>query len=223
MAATGYQTLADWKRQATGGHIGASPEIQASRGNTLLQGALAKAGHNLSREQWEWQKKQHEEAQAGMAGASQGLGRLVGRFNRATGRARQANVGRYRRMLNIAGRTTDQRARDIRQGGRESLATQKQQLARQGMGGTTVGHTLGEGVRRGTESNLNRLADQMQGTRLGIMERRTDEYPDSGMITTLAQMLGRAGGPSTIPGQPGVGGGAQGLGGLAQAMSKMRF
>ena len=213
------------QNRSSGTGIGVQPDVQASRGNTLLQGALAKAGHNLQREQWEWQKKQHEEAQAGMAGASQGLGRLVGSFNRATGRARQANTGRYRRMLNIAGRTTDQRARDIRQGGRESLATQKQQLARQGMGGTTVGQTLGEGVRRGTESNLNGLADQMQGTRLGIMERRTDEYPDSGMITTLAQMLGRAGGPSAVPGAPGAGGGggAAGLGGLAQAMSKMRF
>lgn len=203
-----------------GGGTGPSGMAQAQQHRINEQNA------RLAQEQWDWQKQRYGEAQEGMAGAASGLGRLVGSFNRATGQARRANVGRYRRMLNIAGRTTDQRARDIRQGGRESLATQKQQLARQGMGGTTVGQTLGEGVRRGTESNLNRLADQMQQTRLGIMERRTDEYPDSNIITSLATMLGQGMGAGGVPGAggaPGAGGGGQGMSSLVQALSGMRF
>lgn len=176
----------------------------------------------LAQEQWDWQKSRYADQQEGMAGAASGLGRLVGSFNRATGKANRANRGRFRRMLDITGRTTDQRARDIRQGGRESLATQKQQLARQGMGGTTVSQTLGEGVRRGTESNLNRLADQMQQTRLGILERRTDEAPDPNIITSLMTMLGQGmGAGGATPGA--MGGGSSGIGNLVGALSGMKF
>ncbi len=153
-----------------------------------------------------------------------GLGSLVSSYNQAYGQARQANEQRYQQLLNIsrqetqrrqgilggmldvAGQTTQQRATDIRQEGQERESNVMQQLARQGMSGTTVAPTLREGVRAGTEANLNRLADTMQqtklgimqqqaapqrGTELGIMERRTDRFPELGALTSAFGAVGQ--------------------------------
>jgi len=121
-------------------------------------------------------------------------------------RQRQAAV--QQRMLGTVGQTTGQRAADIRAEGMREQSNIMQQLTRQGMAGTTVAPTMRAGVRRGTQESLNRLADEMlqqrlgvmgqmaqprQGTRLGIMERRTDEYPRSDVILALAQALGQGG------------------------------
>jgi hypothetical protein len=82
------------------------------------------------------------------------------------------------------------------------------QLSRLGMGNTTVGAGLGQGIQRGMQENLNRAADQMQGTKLGIMERRTDQYPDNAMILALANSLGQNSG-------------GQGRGGIMNALGGM--
>ena len=62
------------------------------------------------------------------------------------------------------------------------------------MGNTTIGANLGTGIQRGMQESLNRSSDTAQQTRLGIMERRTDEYPSNDIILALAQQLGQGGG-----------------------------
>jgi hypothetical protein len=62
------------------------------------------------------------------------------------------------------------------------------------MSGTTIAPTLKGGIKSRTEESLNRLADTMQQTKLGIIERREDEGPDPNIMLALAQQIGRAGG-----------------------------
>lgn len=152
-----------------------------------------------------------------------GLGGLVESYNQAYGEAKLANEQRYAEMLGIADedtrrqriqhqemlgltkQTTGQRAADIESDYARQQASEQQRLARVGMAGTTAAPTMREGIERYKQSALNRLADEMQGTqlgvmgriagedqatRLGIMERREDTYPNQAMIT---QMLGSIG------------------------------
>ncbi len=128
--------------------------------------------------------------------AVSGVGRLVEEYNRAFGEAKGANEARYQRMLGITEETTGQRGADIRAGAFEERSDLEQGLARSGLSGTTVSPTLTAGVRRREEESLNRLADMMQGTKLGIMERREDQYPDAASLQASLSGLGQGyGGP----------------------------
>lgn len=117
----------------------------------------------------------------------------------------QRQAGVQQGMLGAIGEETGQRAADIRAEGAGREAGIMQRLARQGMAGTTVAPTMREGVRRGTSEQLNRLSDLMlgrklgvmgqiaaprRGTELGIMERRTDKYPEQGLLTEALRSVG---------------------------------
>lgn len=154
-------------------------------------------------------RQQHMQRLA-MQQGMQGLSGLVGSYNVAYGEAKSANEQRYQQLLDIASQTTGQREADIRGGYAERGADIRQQLSRQGMAGTTVAPTMQMGVQREQESALNRLADQMQQTKMGVIERREDRYPEMGTITSLAGMLGQ-------------GGGAQGISGILSALSGLRM
>lgn len=175
-------------------------------------------------------------------GAVGGLESMVSEYNRAYGEARSANEARYQEMLRIsqgetqrqrgifgemrgvAEQTTGQRAADIRSAGVEQESDIMQRLARQGMAGTTVAPTMQEGVKRWTSEKLNRLADTMQQTKLGIMGRQAD--PQQG--ATLGIMERREDVyPSQAPllgalGAVGSGYGGQGLTAMIKSFSKMR-
>ena len=170
------------------------PAHAALSQNMLMQQRQQK----MAEQQWGWQRGMYEQAfkaaqEASKAGAT-GLSGLIGQYNKAYGEARTANEQRYQQMLNIANQTTQQRATDIRSTYGQQGADIMQQLARQGMAGTTIAPTMQMGVGREREAALNRLADEMQQTKLGIMERRTDEYPKSDVLIALTQALGQGGG-----------------------------
>ena len=114
--------------------------------------------------------------------AVSGVDRLVESYNQAYSEARGANEARYQQLLGITDQTTGQRAADIRSDASEERSDLQQGLARTGLSNTTVSPTLTAGVRRREQESLNRLADQMQGTKLGIIERREDQYPDSASL-----------------------------------------
>ena len=99
-------------------------------------------------------------------GVQQGLQGLVGQYNVAYGQAREANEARYQQLLDISSQTTGQREADIRASYTGQGADIRQQLSRQGMAGTTIAPTMQMGVQREQQSSLNRLADQMQQTKL---------------------------------------------------------
>jgi len=139
-----------------------------------------------------------------------GLGSLIESYNQAYQQARSANEARYQQMLGIAGQTTQQRAADIRSSYGQQQANMMQGLQRTGMAGTTVAPTMQMGIQREQQASLNRLADQMQQTRLGIMERRTDAYPEQGGLMQAIQAIGG-----------GIGGG-QGLGMMSELLGRVR-
>lgn len=125
-----------------------------------------------------------------MSAVGRGMGSMVSEYNRAYGAARTANEQRYQQMLNIAGQTTGQRAADIRSAYGQRESGIMQQLARTGMANTTVAPTMGLGIERERQSALNRLADQMQQTKLGIIERRKDAYPEMAPVASAIQQVG---------------------------------
>jgi hypothetical protein len=153
-------------------------------------------------------RRQQRMAEEAMKKGVAGLRGLVGSYNRAYRSARSANERRYQQLLDIASQTTAQREADIRADYAGKSADIRQRLARQGMAGTTIAPTMEMGVQREQQSSLNRLADMMQQTKLGIIERREDRYPDAGVVTGLASMLGQGGGAA------GIGGALSALGGL---------
>jgi hypothetical protein len=161
----------------------------------------------LAGEQWDMQKRlmQRQIAAAGRAG--EGLTGMVEQYNRAYQEAREANEARYREAVGIADTTLDQRSLDIQAAGEREKAGAMQQLARLGMGGTTIAPTMKRGIESETQSRLNRAAQEMAGMRIGVRERREDVYPRSDIILSLAQMLGS---------------GPAGPGGMVSALSGMR-
>jgi hypothetical protein len=115
---------------------------------------------------------------------------LVSGYNTAYAEAKRANEARYQQMLGIADQTTGQRMSDIRSEGAGQSADIMQRLANLGLSNTTIAPTMEEGVKRWTSEKLNRAADQMQQTKLGIIERREDEYPDLGGVQSILAGVG---------------------------------
>ena len=185
-----------------------------------MQREQARFGMGMAQEQWDLQKQMYQQRLAAAQEGAGSLTELVNQYNTAYGAARTANEQRYQEMLGITDRTTNQRQMDIRSDFMGQQSDTMQQLARLGMGNTTIGSVLGQGNQRAMQASLNRSADELQGTRLGIMERRTDEYPRSDIIMALAQGLGQAGGGQVgsifsalggmTPGGPAAGGTALG-------------
>ncbi len=81
--------------------------------------------------------------------------------------------GRFQEMMNVLNQRTGQRGEDIRGSARGRSAAISQQLARIGMGNTTVGTSLRGGVERDMQAELRREADTQQGARLGVLGQRT--------------------------------------------------
>ena len=130
--------------------------------------------------------------QADSSGAADSLAALVASYNTAYGEAKTANEQRYQQMLDIADQTTNQRATDISSSYADATASAMQNLARLGMANTTIAPTLKMGYQRDEQAALNTNADQQQQTKLGIIEKRTDAYPDSSSLMSLANALGKA-------------------------------
>ncbi len=165
-----------------------------------------------------------------------GLQNLVQGYNTAYEQARRANEQRYQQllagadesiaqrraagqeMLGTLGSISQQEAADIRSEYGQQRSNIMQQLARQGMSGTTVAPTMSLGVQREQSAALNRLADmfartklgvqsqeaaamdQLRQQRLGIIERREDRYPDLASLQSIIAGIGsQYGGGMGIP------------------------
>lgn len=124
------------------------------------------------------------------AGVLSGLGSLVENYNRAYGESRAANEERYQQLLGIADQTTGQRAADIRGSFGQQSSDMMQRLARLGLSNTTIAPTLQTGIEREKQSALDRSADQLQQTKLGIIERRQDEGPSLENIQSIIAGIG---------------------------------
>jgi len=121
----------------------------------------------------------------------EGMQSLVANYNRAYGEAKAANEARYNQMLQIADQTTQQSAADIRSDYANQQASAMQQLARTGMANSTVKAPLSLAFSREKNAALSRNADQMQQTKLGIINSREDAYPDqASLVEVLSGLMG---------------------------------
>lgn len=148
----------------------------------------------LAGEQWQMQKDIYGRQVAGAAGVTEGLEGLVGGYNVAYSEAKEANEARYREMLGISDTLVDQRSADIQGAYRGREADMMQKLARQGLGGTTIAPTMTAGIEREKQSALDRSKQELAAQRIGVRERREDEYPSSDIIMSLASAFAQGGG-----------------------------
>ena len=112
-----------------------------------------------------WGGGQRSNVASAIQGVSGGGG--IGGGNDAAGQT--ARLARRQEMLDVINRRTGQRSSDIRESGQVQSAGIRSNLARLGMGGTTVGASLQAGVERGTQAELRREADSGVGDRLSVL------------------------------------------------------
>ncbi len=112
----------------------------------------------------------------------------VSAYNRSFASANEANESRYQELLGIANATTGQRAKDITADFSNQQSMAMQNLASLGLANTSGASTIRGGFGRKKNAALDRLADQMQQTKLGIIERRTDKIPDLASLVSLGQL-----------------------------------
>ena len=197
---------------ATGGIWGTmfrSPEYRLrSRAQATAKQASA-FQQTLAADQWKQQKKQYADQRAATSAGAAGLSGMVNQYNTAYGEAKAANEARYQELLGSVNATTDTRSADIRGGASEESSNMMQRLARLGLSNTTVGSSLQGGINRRKEMALDRSANEFSREKRGIIERRSDEYPQSDIIVQLAQLLGQ-------------GAGGTGTGGIVNALSSLQ-
>ncbi len=142
------------------------------------------AQSNARLEEWRERNRQDQER----ARVEQANTTNVSAYNEAFASANEANEARYQQLLGIADSTTGQRAKDITSdfAGQQSAAMQN--LARLGLANTSGASTIRGGFGRKRNEALDRMADQMQQTKLGIIERRTDKAPDLASLISLGKL-----------------------------------
>ena len=136
-------------------------------------------------QQIQMQQQQYAAQQQSAQLAAGGLANLVNEYNQSYAQAKGEYEQRYQQMLGIAQNTTGQQAEDVRSQYAQQSANGMQNLQRLGLGNTTVGNTLNLGIQNQQSQALNRLADQMQQTQLGIIGgKKTDAElaPDNSAI-----------------------------------------
>jgi hypothetical protein len=141
-------------------------------------------------------EQQLADQKAAAASMGTGLSNLVNEYNRAYAQSRADNENRYNQMLGIADKTTGQQQADVISQFQKGQASGMQNLQRLGMANTTLGASLQQGVQREQSAALNRLADTMQQTKLGIIgSKKTDRElaPDSTLLQAALSQLGQTG------------------------------
>jgi len=133
-----------------------------------------------------------------LGGGKSSAQQAIDDYQKAYDEAKAANEARYQELLRIADETSGQRVTDIRAAYGDTAARAAQQLNATGLGNTTVAPTLAAGIERETQAALNRAADDAQQTKLGIIERRTDDYPDPNNLYAMLQYYGQSGGGSSV-------------------------
>jgi hypothetical protein len=108
-----------------------------------------------------------QKAAAVQAGA--GLSNLVNTYNKSFNEAKAVNAQHYQQMLDVVNNTSGQRQADIIAQHQQQSAAQMQNLAKLGMGNTTVGSSLQQGELRSQQADLNTLQDTMNQEKLGVI------------------------------------------------------
>ena len=134
--------------------------------------------------------------QASAGQAATGITNLVNQYNQAYAQAVSSYNQTYNQMLGVAQSTTGQQQADVRSQYAAQAASGMQNLQRQGMGGSTVGAVENLGIQNQQSQALNRLADTMQQTELGIMaNKKTNQQlaPSTTLIQSALNQMGNYG------------------------------
>ena len=120
----------------------------AMRASTFGQG-LQQQEFDLQTQQWNWQVEQYKQQQALQQQAADksmaGLNQLINSYNTSFNAAQALNESQYQAEMAAAGTETGQKRADVISAFQAQGAQQNQQLAKLGMGNTTVGQSLGQG------------------------------------------------------------------------------
>jgi len=161
------------------------PEVVTSQ----IQQSTAREGLDERSRQFDALMGLYRDALGQQQGAAGGMTNLVNSYQQAFGEAQAKNLARNQQMLGMADQVTGQRAADIRSDYAKQGANVFQNLARLGMSNTTVAPTMQLGVQREQQSALNRLSDEMLGTKLGVMGQFQHAAPPPEIYTSLIQAM----------------------------------
>jgi len=169
------------------GIAGRQAQTAANTAATLASIEVAKVGTTAAKRQLQWATQDRAANVGAAAGVGDSMQQMIDNYNRAYGEAKDVNEARYQQQLGIADATTGQRMADVSSAFGRQGSDIAQRLAGLGMSNTTVAPTMQLGVERERQSALNRTADEMQQTKLGIIGAREDRFPDLGSLqSTLA-------------------------------------
>ena len=129
--------------------------------------------------------------------------------------AKTANEGRYQDILKLYEGQGTQAKADIAKAGGETKAGTTQSLISRGLGNTSVLDAMNQNTDALTSANQARVGESVAMNKAGVMERRTDAYPDMGLYVGLLNSLGKSQGQQGPTGQLGGGYGGRGGGGGA--------
>lgn len=178
----------------SGGGGGYRPNTQEETGAAKIAARTAQA--NLDEQIRQYNTEQNARRTSAIQGG-EGLVNLVNEYNRSYAQARYDYEQRYNQMLGIADSTTSQQQADVRAQYAGQRSTGMQKLQRLGMANTSLTSSMQQGLQRGESDSLNRLADTMQQTKLGIIgSKKTAQElaPSRDMIlAALAQAQGASG------------------------------
>ena len=151
------------------------------------------------------------------SGMHSGAGGSVGaNYQAQFDAARAANESRYNTLLTNEDNLYSRVMGNVNQGNAQATADlsrsfdqqgarSQQDMISRGLTGSTIAQTMSAGNERNRQGSLNRQAEAFRreqvgydtaltGQRQGIIERRTDSYPEMSELIALAQLNGQGGG-----------------------------
>jgi hypothetical protein len=120
--------------------------------------------------------------------------------------SKAAQEQRYQDILDLAQNLGVQGAADIAERGVGRQSDLSQQMISSGLYGSSASWAPGTLINRETEAETRRLNEDVAAMKMGVMERRTDTYPDLGLLSAVMGQAGQARGGVSIPSVPGMAG-----------------
>ena len=130
---------------------------------------------------------------------------ILRRYEEQSTAANAANETRYQGILSTLQGQGEASKTDIRRGGIEERGQIAQGLTGRGLFNTTVLDSLGTASREREGRESTRIDESVADRMAGVMERRTDQGPDMGLMANLLQMYGQGMGQQAGQGGSGVG------------------
>lgn len=107
--------------------------------------------------------------------------------------ANAANEARYQQLLELAQRFGQSMLADNAMLTQQQMASAGSNLASRGLGNSTIVNAIQGGIQRQGQMQANRIQDLLLNNQMGIIERRTDQHPNLGLLAQLLMQPGALG------------------------------